>query len=259
MRRNGIATLLGGTALSASLLLILAGCSLLPQLPNNSSGDDDDDDEETSEVSDFKARDLEDLFDPDDAPSGFAFDLDYSTEDISDWADEVEGYWDDSNGSEADCFDSYAASFILGGGDDGEHVHIALNDSPSGSDFASVDARVFDDADAAEDYFDVVSDAADDCSDADGYQLVNDDDEVTWEVSGVSVDDADDLDLPDGVNAIIQEEDVDADFAEAYRVIMLQRGNVIIAVTVEPFGGDYDEGDGDELAELIAEQLADLD
>jgi hypothetical protein len=264
MRRNGIATLLSGTALSASVLLILVGCSLLPQQSSGSSrvdDEDDDDDKDTSESVELSARDLDDFFDVDDAPSAFDLTLDYSSTDSADRVDEVEGYWDDVSGSENDCFDSYAASFLVGDDDDGdEYVALAANETDSASSYASIDGRVFDDEDAAADYFDTVREAAETCSDAGGYELFDDEGETIWQVSGVSAEDADGLDLPDGVSAIYQEEDVDRDYAEGYRVIMLQRGNVVIGITIQPAEDDnFSFDDGDELAEMIAEQLADLE
>ena len=252
MRRHGITS-----ALLLCAALLLSACSLLPQQGGSPSRDDRDDEDETSETVEFSARDLEELFDADDAPSDLDIDMDFSTTDGDDWADEIAGYWDNSEGSEIDCFDSYAASFLLGGSDDDEHAKIAL--SGSASDYLSVDARVFPDSDDAEDYFDVVEDASEKCSDAGGYELFSEG-ELIWSIAGVDVFDADELDLPEGVSGIIQQEDVAPDFADSYRVIMLQRANVIVAITVQPaMDGEFDPGDGDELAELIAENLADFD
>ena len=250
----------GPVVVAFTSLFLLAGCSLLPQLSNDSSRDDDD--EESSESVELSARDLDGFFDADDAPAAFRIDLAYEKIDGSDWVDEVEGYWDDAEGSEDDCFESYSASYLIGGKDDDEndHVKIAVNDSESDYSYVSVDGRVFGDADAAGDYLDAVEDAAADCDDAGGYLLYSEDGEAIWEVTGASVEEADDLDLPEGVRGIIQEEDVEPDFAQSYRVIMLQRGNVVVAVTVQPSGdGEFDEDDGDKLAELVAEKLGDLD
>jgi hypothetical protein len=255
MRRFGI-----HSALVVGSVFLLAGCSLLPQIPNSSSRDDDDE-EETSEEVELSARDLEDLFDPDDAPGAFRLDMVYETIDGPDWAEEVETYWSDSEGSEQDCLDSYSASYLVGADhSDDEHVKIAVNDSESDYSYVSVDGRVFADADSAADYFDLVEEAAADCDDAGGYSLYSEDGEEIWIVTGASTDEADDLDLPDGVRGLIQEEQVEPDFAESYRVILLQRGNVVVAVTVQPAGdGEFDQDDGDKLAELVAESLGDLD
>lgn len=252
MRRHGIPSLfLVGTA------LLLGGCSLLP-LPFTGGPQGDGGSSDGLEIS---PRDLDDLFDPDDAPRSLDIEMDFSSSSGEEWADEIDGYWDDSEGSNDDCYDSYVASFLLGGADDDEdkHVTIAMNNSESDYDYLSVDARVFADAAAAQDFFGVVADASEECDDAGGYELSSEG-TVIWEVSGVDAYEADELDLPDGVAGFIQEEDVDRDFADSYRVIMLQRANVIVSITVQPADdGGFEADDGDELAELVAEQLAELD
>ena len=263
MRRNGIAALLSGTALSASVLVLLVGCSLLPSLPDEATlNDDDDDREDSSEVVGLSADDLEDLLDSVDVPSAFDFDVDFDTIDSDDRVSEIEDYWGDS-GVGDDCYDSYAASYIVGDdNDDDEFADLASQESDDGDElysYASIDARAFADPDDAADFLDVVRDAAEECSDGGGYQLVDELEEVVWEVTRVDIDDVD-FDLPDGVDALYQEEIVDADFADSYRVTFLQYGNVVVALTIQPSPeSSFDLDDGDELAEALAEALTDLD
>jgi len=261
MRRNRIAALLSGTALSASILVLLVGCSLLPQPSNNPSRDDDRDDDESSELAEITTDDLEDLLDSVDVPSAFDLDVDFGTRDSDEKITDIEDYWGDA-GVGDDCYDSYAASYLVGDdNDDDEYADLGSQESDPSDEmysYASVDARVFSDPDDAADFLDLVRDAAEKCSDEGGYQLVDDEDEVIWEVTRVDTDDAD-LDLPDGVEALYQEEIVDADFAKGYRVTFLQYGNIVLAVTVQTSPeSDFDMDDGDELSEELAEALVDL-
>lgn len=230
-------------------MVLLAGCSLLPQ-----------DADQSTRTGRFEARDLDGFFDEDAAPSAITLDLSFSTIGGKARVNEVEGFWSDGQASDDACFDSYAASFLIGGkhADDDEFVYIAVSDSADPSSYVSIDGRVFADTASAVEFFTIVSDAADTCSDAGGYDLFANEAQV-WGASDVSVNVADDLELPNDIRAIYQQEIVDDKFADGYRVYMLQRDNLIVAITVQAgLEGDFDFDDGDELVEVIAEALSGL-
>jgi hypothetical protein len=228
------------------MLLMLGGCSLI-------SSDD------PTRTGRFEARDLDGFFSVDSAPSEFKLDLNFSTIRGNARLNEVDGIWDDGTPTSDACFDSFAASFLVS--DDGaedEFAYIAIGKLKDPSSYASVDGRVFASTASAAGFFDLVRDAAETCSAAGGYELFADGDQV-WGSDAVSVSDDPDLDLPVGVSAIVQEEAVDPAFAAGYRVYMLQRDNLVVAITVQVGReGAFDFADGDALVEAVAAALGGL-
>jgi hypothetical protein len=241
MRRLGIHPVL----LFCSALL-LAGCSLV-------AADD------PTRTGRFEARDLDGFFSVDSTPSDVKLDLSFSTIPGNARLNEVEGMWDDGQPASDACFDSFAASFLVSDdGADDDFAYIAVGKLKDPSSYASVDGRVFASTAAAAGFFETVRDAAEACSAAGGYELFTDDEQV-WASDGVTVGDAATLDLPAGVGAIVQEEQVEPEFASGYRVYMLQRDNLVVGVTVQVgLEGAFDFADGDALVESIGAALGGL-
>lgn len=239
-------SLLRNSALALVVVGALAGCSLVPS-------------DDPTRTGRFEARDLNGFFTVDSTPSDLKIDLNFSTVAGNARLNEVTGMWGDGQPAGDACFDSFAASFLVS--DDGakdDFAYIAIGRLKDPSSYVSVDGRVFANTANAAGFFDTVRDAAESCSAAGGYELFSDGEQV-WGSDGVTVTDAATLDLPAGVSAIVQEEAVDSAFAEGYRVYMLQRDNLVVAVTVQVgHEGAFDFSDGDRLVEAVASALGGL-
>ena len=189
-----------------------------------------------------------------------SFDLTFTQQPIEAREGVVESFWTESDGSPEECYPSYAASFLAGesSGDSDQFADIAGH-YPEDGGAINVFGRIFDSEDAASGYLDDLGAKAEACSDVGGYQLSDGEDGVGWSVTGVTVEPADGLELPDGVTAVYQEELLAAGFAKRYRVTLLQYSNVVVAVMAQQLDASvFDFDQVDELAESVAERLVRL-
>lgn len=197
-----------------------------------------------------------------DLPSAGSFDLVFASSPMVLQAETITTSWSESGGTPDACFPSYAATYLAGDakpGDNDEYVDIAgyyPDDASLGA--VSVSGRSFENEDAASAFLEAMRESAADCTAAGGYQLFDGEGTVGWSVTSVDVTDLA-LDLPAGVSGIQQQEQLDQVFAQAYRVTLLQRGNVLVAVMAQVHSGSsFTLADVDALVETIAPRLAAL-
>lgn len=187
-----------------------------------------------------------------------SFDLTFTEQPIALQDSTIESFWSESDGTPEDCFATYSVSYLGGeAGEDDAFADIA-GYYPDDGGAINVSGRSFVSADAASSYLADLGESAQTCTDAGGYQLYDGEGHVGWDVTAVTVD-ATNLDLPDGVTAVYQEEQLAEGFAVGYRVTLLQYKNVIVSVMAQQLeASDFTFDQIDELAETVAGRLARL-
>jgi len=187
-----------------------------------------------------------------------SFDLTFTKQPIALQDGVIESFWSESDGTPEDCYATYSVSYLGGeSGDDDEFADIA-GYYPDDGGAINVSGRAFGSEEAASTYLADLGDSAATCTDAGGYQLFDGEGHVGWEVTAVTVEDAP-IEVPDGVDAVYQEEQLGDGFAVGYRVTLLQYKNVIVSVMAQQLeASEFTFDQIDELAETVAGRLAAL-
>jgi hypothetical protein len=237
-----------GAAALTLFALALSGCGG----PSGGSGGDPADD-----VS-YTIDDLKGLIEEGDGLETLDFEATEVTATAADDSESIRGFWEESGGSPAECFQVFATPYLLDGsesdaGGDDDTMELGVFTEPADDDFGLVivNGRIFDSADAARGFLDSIAEFASECPD--GYTLSEGGD-VRWEVAGFEQGTF--ADAPAGVGTVTHEEVVLTDGA-GLRTTFLQRGNAVISFYSETYeGGTYALDDVNPVIAAVAGRFA---
>jgi hypothetical protein len=242
-------TLTSGLAAAAALALALSGCGG----PSAGSGGDPADDVT------YTIDDLKGLIEEGDGLSTLDFDPSEITGTAADDAENMTGYWEQSEGDPEECFPVFGTSYLLAGteegaGGDDPTMELAAYYEPGEGDLGLVivSGRIFDDTAAAAEFLASIEEFAGAC---DGYTLTDGAGEAVWTVTGFDLGTFDGA--PDGVATVTNQEQVEGERSPEQRSTFLQRGNAVIAFFAETYeGGTFSVDDVDEVVGAVAERFA---
>lgn len=260
--------------ISAVLVLLLGATSAyffiakpLSAPTSSSASADDEDDEpadeepEPEEAPEFTLADLQSLADSADLGE-FGVGATPDEFELANSAASVLGSWEAGPDAADGCYGIYAASALLGEGDDpgSRETATGIAGSIDVTDFLSEGyvgtfGRVLDSEDDALDLLDEFQQAADDCDS--GFAVTRDDGLLA--VAATDYGRAA-FEVPDGVEAytIDYTMDADGDFL-GFRVHILQRGNAVIAsFAIVKSASTFDVNVSTDVAEAIAAEFAEL-